>query len=173
MFAEEYWLPLIRELDARLEPIAKHTVDISDPLWIFKVRSLPPFDQAGVRPAAEELLQKLIREYEVGDDGARAAIRTLFRRFSSFAWAAMRSVPLSVPKTTTAGFRARLLQFSIVDQGLDQRHATLWLDDLVETARRAGVDVNPVLQEVASLSSQQDRYSWGSTSDWLLRRAAG
>lgn len=166
MFVEAQWLPLIREIDARLEPIARRPVDFTDANLVSKFRSSNPLDEAGVRSAAEELLQKLIHEYESCDDASRATIRALFERFSSFAWA----TTLSVPTTTAAGFRARLLHFSILDQGRDPRDATLWLDDLVQTARGAGVNVNPLLIEVASLSSRQDRYSWGSTADWLLRR---
>jgi len=166
MFVEEQWLPLIRSIDERLESIAKRPVDITAPGWMAKLRSSSPLDEARVRPVAEELLQKLIHEYASGDDAARVSIRALFTRFSSFAWAAT----LSAPKTTTAGFRDCLLHFSILDQGRDPRDATLWLDDLVQTARGAGVDVNSVLKDVASLSSRQDRYAWGSTADWLLRR---
>jgi len=166
MFAEDQWLPRIREIDERLEPIAKRPVDINDPGWVAKMRSSSPLDEAGVRRAAEELLQKLVHEYASGDDAARATIRDLFGRFSSFAWA----VTLPVPRTTAAGFRERLLHFSILDQGPDPRDATLSLDDLVQTARGAGVDVDALLTEVASLSSRKDRYSWGSTADWLLHR---
>jgi hypothetical protein len=166
MFAEDQWLPLIRAIDERLEPIAKQPVDIMKSGWVAKLRNLNPLDEAGVRPGAEELLQKLIHEYASGDDPARATIRALFNRFRSFAWA----TGLRVPKTTAAGIREHLLHFSILDQGRDPRDSTLWLDDLVEAARGAGVDVNPILKDVASLSSRQDRYSWGSTAEWLLRR---
>jgi hypothetical protein len=166
MFAEDQWLPLIRSIDERLEPIAKRPVDIKDPNWMAKLRSSSAVDEAGVRPTAEELLQRLVHEYASGDDAARATIRALFRRFSSFAWA----VTLPGPRTTAAGCRERLLHFSILDQGRDPRDATRGLDDLVQTARGTGVDVDPLLKEVASLSSREDRYSWGSTADWLLRR---
>ena len=166
MFSEDEWVPLIREIDERLEPIAQRPVDIEDPGWAARLRSSSPVDEAGVRSAAEKLLLRLVHEYASGDDSARAAIRALFRRFSSFAWAAT----LPAPRTTAAGFRERRLHFSILDQGPDPRDATLWLDDLVQTAQGAGVDVDPPLKEVASLSSREDRYSWGSTADLLLRR---
>jgi len=158
MFAEDEWLPLIRAIDERLEPIAKRPVDITEPGWMAKLQDSRPLDEAGVRPDAEALLRRLIREYASGDDAARVAIRSLLRRFSSFAWAA--TTP--APKTTASGFREHLLHFSILDQGIDPRDATLWLDDLVRTARHAGVDVDPVLKEVAALSSRENRYSWGS-----------
>jgi hypothetical protein len=168
MFADDQWLPLIRAIDERLRPIATRPVDISDPNWLANLQTSSPLDEAGVRPAAQELLQKLVQAYANGDDAARAGIRALFRRFSSFAWAAT----LVVPRTTAAGFREHLLHFSILDQGRDPRDATLWLDDLVQTARAEGVDVNPLLSEVANLSSREDRCSLGSTAEWLSRRAA-
>ena len=168
MFVEDRWLPLMASIDKRLEAIAKRPVDIQDPNWMAKMRNLSPVDEAGVRPAAEELLQELVHEYVACDDAARASIRALFGRFSSFAWA----VTLPAPKATAAGCREHLLHFSILDQGRDPRDATLWLDALIETARNAGVDTDPLLEEVASLSSREDRYSWGSTADWLLRRVA-
>ncbi len=168
MFAEDQWLPLIRAIDERLRPIATRPVDISDPNWLANLQSSSPLDEAGVKPAAQELLQRFVHTYANGDDAARTAIRSLFRRFSSFAWAAT----LAVPRTTAAGFREHLLHFSILDQGRDPRDATLWLDDLIQSARAAGVDVNPLLSDVANLSSREDRYSWGSTAEWLLRRVA-
>ena len=167
MFAEDEWLSRIRALDERLRPIATRPIDISDPGCADKLQSSSPLDEAGVRSSAEGLLQSLIQAYASGDNAARAAIRSLLRRFSSFAWAAT----LAVPMTTTAGVRAHLLHFSILDQSLDPRDAPLWLDDLVQSARNAGLDVEPLLSEVASLSSRENRHSWGSTADWLLRRA--
>jgi len=167
MFVEDEWAPLIRAIDERLRPIANRPVDISDPNWVTKARRSSPLDEAGVRAAAQELLQKLVHAYATGDDEARASIRALFRRFSSFAWAAT----LPSPMTTTAGFRDHLLHFAILDQGPDPRDATLWIDRLVATARAAGVDVEPALREIAALSNREDRLAWGSTAEWLLRRA--
>jgi hypothetical protein len=167
MFSEDHWVSQIGGIDEQLRPIATRPVDLGDPNWSNNLRSLNPLDQAGVRHAAEAILQELIGIYAISDDVARAAIRSLFRRFSSFAWAAT----LAVPTTTSEGFREHLLHFSILDQGQDPRDATLWLDDLVRAARAAGVDVSRSLTEVASLSSREDRYAWGSTADWLLRRA--
>jgi hypothetical protein len=164
--SEDEWLPLIRAIDERLEPIAKRPVDIRIANWAAALQGMRPLEEAGVKPAAEELLRRLIAAYASGDDAERGAIRTLFRRFTSFAWAAT----LSGPKDTAAGLRERLLHFSIRDQDRDPRDATLWLDAIVGDARRAGVDINPLLDEVAALSSQADRCGWGSTADWLRRR---
>ena len=165
MFAEDEWLPLLKVLDDRLRPIAKRPVAFDEIATLVPPR---PLDEANVRPDAEKLLASLVEAYESGDESARAAIRSMFRTFSSFAWAAS----LVAPTTTPSGVRAHLLHFSILDQGRDPRDATLSLDALLQSARGAGIDVDPILREVASLSSTEDRYSWGSTSEWLLRRIA-
>jgi hypothetical protein len=167
MFVEDEWLPRILAIDERLKPIATRPVDITAPGWVAMLKNLRPLDDAGVRSATEELLQRLVDEYASGDDAARTSIRALFRQFPAFAWAA----ELAVPKTTATGFRAHLLHFSMLDQGPDPRDATLSLDHLVGSAQAAGIDVSAILSEVAALSSREDRYRWGSTGDWLLRRA--
>jgi Protein of unknown function (DUF3565) len=155
----------MRALDARLEPIAKRPVKFED---IPHLEPARPLDEAGVRPDAESLLMELVRAYEQGDADARAEIRADFNRYTSFAWAA--SLPAGVRRDSADGFRTRLLHFSMRDQERDPRDATLWLDDLVRTALAAGVDVAPILREVAELSATEDVYGWGSTRDWLLRR---
>ena len=106
MLAEDQWLPLIRAIDERLKPIANRPVDIGDPGWAAKLRGSSPLDEAGVRPAAEELLQRLIQAYADGDEAARATIRSLFRRFPSFAWAA--TLPVRAPQSPRSAVRPSL-----------------------------------------------------------------
>ena len=166
---EERWTEALTALDGILYPIAHRRVDISDPAWSEKLRAMRPLDEAGIRLEAEALLQELVDAYAVGDEARRGTIRGYFRTFGAFAWAAT----LRLPCTTPEGFRARLLHFSILDQGQDPRDATMSLDALVDDARRAGVvAVDDVLKEVADLSSREDRYKWGPTRDWLLKRLA-
>lgn len=158
----------MRALDERLASIAKRPVDINNPNWAEELKQRPhPLDEAGVRGIAVALLEELALAYARVDGESRAAIRGLFSRFTSFAWAAT----LAQEATTADGFRLQLLHFSMLDQGRDPRDATLWLDRLVQTARFAGVSVEAVLQEGAASSSEGDRYGWGSTADWLLARA--
>lgn len=162
-------LPLIerqlRALDEPLRPVARRAVDVTNAAWVATLKESSPLDEAGVRPQAEDLLKRITTTYADGDDATRASIRSLFQRFTGFAWAAT----LPLPTTTADGFRAHLLHFSILDQGTDPRDATLALDHLVTTARAAAVDVNSILTEIAALSSREDRYARGSTADWLLR----
>jgi hypothetical protein len=53
--------------DARLEPIAKRTVDVNDPDWVSKMRNSRPLDEAGIRPAAQTLLDDLLTAYRTGN----------------------------------------------------------------------------------------------------------
>jgi hypothetical protein len=65
--------------------------------------------------------------------------------------------------------RRHLLLFSMKDQGRDSRDALLDLQDLCREARSAGVNLTPVLREVAELPSDKNKYGMGSTEDMLLR----
>jgi hypothetical protein len=122
-------------------------------------------DEGGVRNDAESILMALVEYYRTASHADRREVRETFARFHAFAWAT--GVPLE--PQTEAGFVAHLLHFSILDQGSDPRDAKLALESLLERARAAGIDVGPPLKEVASLSSDEDRHTWGSTRDWLLR----
>jgi len=163
------WEEALGEVERRLRPIADRPVDISDPNWVDKLKQSRPLDEAGVRERAQDLLDELLAAYATADEDGRRAIRTLFTTFRAFAWA----TTLRVPRTTPEGFRTHLLHFSAKDQDRDPRDATLWLDDLVEEGARAGLAVDAALAEVANLSSRDDRYGWGSTRDWLLKRRSG
>jgi hypothetical protein len=156
------------ELDERLRPIAKQPVDITDPDWLEQFKGAPhPLDAAGVRAEAQDLLEALLEEYQTGEAATRAAIRELFRRYTSFAWAAA----LPDPPTTAANFRRRLLLFSMQDQGRDSRDAILELQGLCREAERAGLSPRPVLREIAALSSSEDKFGMGSTRELLIKAA--
>ncbi|HEV8558337.1 MAG TPA: hypothetical protein VGR06_18355 [Actinophytocola sp.] len=156
----------VARLDLLLEPIAKRPVDLSDPNWMAKLERSDPLDEAGIKAEAEAALRALLASYAEGDEATRATIRSLFDRYTSFRWA----VHLS-REPTPEGFRSRLLHLSARDQGADPRDELLTLDDLCAQARDAGVDIKPILLEVAELSSAVDRYGFGSVRDFLLSRA--
>ncbi len=149
-------------LDLCLKPIAERPVDLSDPGWQDKLRTAEPLDEAGVRAEAEEALRALLGHYEHGDAGTRAAVRAVFGRCPSFSWAA---------HLPGAGFRTRLLHLSARDHGRDTRDEILALRDIRAEATAAGVDLRPLLREVAELSSTVDKYGMGSMRDLLLRAA--
>lgn len=158
----------LRLLDQRIQPIAKRPVDINRPGWYERVAfAAHPLDEAGVRGEAEQLMLSVIASYQNTNPDSRGKIRHLFRVFDAFAWAT--AVPLDVD--TEEGFRAHIVKFSIMDQGPDARDASLWLQDLCEKAVTSGVVTGRVLNEIASISSNEDRYGWGSTRQWLHKAA--
>lgn len=154
-------------VDEALRPIAQRPVDTSDPDWAEKRRQRPdPLDEAGVRAEAESALRALIVLYAQGDEALRASVRGIFSRCTSFRWAT------HLPhESTPEGFRQDLLHMSAVDQGSDTRDELLSLRDLCADARAAGIDIRPILREVAELSSREDKYGMGSMRD-ILRGAA-
>jgi len=165
MSLEEFELRMM-DLEQRLRPIADRPVDITKPGWDLRLMQSPhPLDRAGVRLEAELLLQQLIKVYRACGEDEREAVRKLFAEYRAFAWAA--SLPCE--PTTEENFRQHLLLFSITDQGRDSRDAILLLQDLCRRARAAGVNMAPVLKDVAVLSSDQNKYGMGSTRDMLLR----
>ncbi|MFC8077879.1 hypothetical protein ACFUN8_20345 [Streptomyces sp. NPDC057307] len=154
-------------IDLRIEPIATRPVDLTDPDWARKVEEGPrPLDEAGIRPEAEAALREVLSRYEEGGEDVRAALRALLARCHSFCWAT--TLPLEL---TAKGFRQRLLEMSVEDQGRDARDLMVALNALCGQARDAGVDIGPLLLDVAELSSDVDRYAMGSTRDVLLRAA--
>jgi hypothetical protein len=76
----------------------------------------------------------------------------------------------SLPRewNTAEEFRARLVHLSARDQGADTRDEILALQDLCNRARQAGIDVDPILDEVAAMSSDVDRYGMGSMRSVIL-----
>ncbi|MCL8016068.1 hypothetical protein [Streptomyces sp. AS02] len=59
---------------------------------------------------------------------------------------------------------------SAVDQGSDTRDELVTVHDLRARAHEAGVELGPILREIAELSSAQDKYGMGSMRDILRRR---
>lgn len=153
------------EIDSRLRPIAKRPVDTKDPNWTTLLGRGPhPLDEAGVRAATEALLEALVEEYQKCDRETRRAIRELYAKYTSFAWAAT----LPVDPTTNENFRCHVVLFSINDQGQDSRDAIVTLQDVCGRAKAAGVVTGPILQQAAQLSSDDDKYGMGSTKSMLL-----
>lgn len=159
----------VAELDAVYRPVATMPVDL-DRLQELGAQTAAALAALGVDGRAEAVLRAVIELYGTGDDSVRAAIRRMFDRYTSFRWAAQ--LPRE-EEGTGAGFRAALIHFSARDQGSDTRDEVLGLRDLCARARQAGVDVDPVLAEVAELSSDVDRYGMGSTRAILLGHLGG
>lgn len=153
-------------LDRHLRPIANRPVDITKPGWANRLIQGPhPLDEAAVRSQVESLLADLITLYCAADSKVREELRELFQKYKAFAWAAT----LPCEATTEENFRRYLVLFSMQDQGTDSRDALLLLQHLCRTASAAGVNTTPLLNKVAELSSDRDKYGMGSTRDMLLR----
>ncbi|MEY9864051.1 hypothetical protein ABH935_009705 [Catenulispora sp. GAS73] len=164
----EEWIAV---LDASIEPIATRPVDLTDPDWVRKMQEGPhPLDEAGIRPEAEAALRDVISRYAEGDaegdEDLRAALRALLERYRSFCWAV--TLPF---EPTPEGFRQQLREMSVKDHGGDTRDMMLALNDLCGQAREAGVDLRPLLLDVAHISSDVDKYGMGSMRGILLRAA--
>jgi hypothetical protein len=153
-------------LDAVYQPIAVRPVDImaSDAFDNIGARTGAELAQFDFDEQATRVLRAVIERYAAGDGPARAAIRQLFDRYTSFRWAAL----LPAEWTTAEEFRARLLHLSARDQGSDTRDEILTLRELCGRALRAGIDISPVLGEVAAIFSDIDRYGMGSMRSVIL-----
>ena len=152
-------------VEQRLRPIAERPVELSS-LADLPIRP-SPLDEAGVRVEAERLVGELIEAYRCGTPAAREELRGLLTGLPAFGWAAQ----TQASSATTDGFRIVLLWLSLLDQGRDPRDLLVTLDHECALAGAAGVDVGAVLVEIAGLSSEADRYGFGSTRDILLHRA--
>lgn len=155
----------IARLDRALRPIAERPVDISRPGWADRLITASPLDEAGIRSQARTALESLVELYARGDDRERARLRQCLSTCQAFRWAA----GLDCSPATAEGFRLNLLHWSACDQGSDSRDEILRLGDLCQTAAGHGVDIAPILREVAALSSAVDKYGMGSTRGFLLQ----
>jgi hypothetical protein len=153
-------------LNAVYRPVAAMPVDHSDPdaLMNLGARIEAALTGLAVDDQADAVLRAVIELYDGGDETARAAVRRMFDRYTSFRWAA------HLPRDwdTAHEFRARLVHLSARDQGPDTRDEILALQDLCARAEQAGIDVDPILDEVAAMSSDVDRYGMGSMRSVIL-----
>jgi hypothetical protein len=156
---------IIAKLDEQLKPVAKRSFDFNDPDFIAKLLKTPdPLDETGLRAQMETVITEITGYYADCEPQERQSIRSIFEKYDSVAWAAT-----FLRATLTAeGIRRQLLLFSILDQGKDTRDAILWLRDISTRAESAGIKVKPILEEVAGISSEINKYGMGSTRDILL-----
>ncbi|GIF47208.1 hypothetical protein DFJ67_7168 [Asanoa ferruginea] len=156
----------VATIDELLREIAERPVDLSDPNWMATLRQAPaPVEEAGVTAEAAAALESLLDAYETGGSPTRAEVRDIFRDYGSFRWAA----GLPNEWESARDFRRRLVHVSAVDQGSDPRDELVTIWSLCNRARELGIDVEPVLREVAELSSDADRYGFGSMRTLIMR----
>jgi len=153
-------------LDAVYRPVVNSPVDVGlrdDPeSWGAEVTA--ELGRLGVGDRAEAAVRAAVEVYAGGDEAVRAVVRRLFDRYTSFRWAAH----LPWEWDTAEEFRARLIHLSARDQGADTRDEILGLGDLCERALGLGIDTGPILDEVAAMSSDEDRYGMGSMRSVIL-----
>jgi hypothetical protein len=151
-------------LNSKLRPIAERPVDTSEPDWPQKLANRPaPLDEACVRDEAESLLAKVAELYTTVPS-ARREIRDLF---SKYRWASWALRPSQQP-TTPELFRLWVLVISMKDQYPDARDTLSELWRICRVAASAGVDIGPILESVAMISSDENRYGMGSLRSMLL-----
>ncbi|GGO17114.1 hypothetical protein GCM10011576_30690 [Micromonospora parathelypteridis] len=153
-------------IDDLLRDIAERPVDLSDPNAMAELRQArPPMEEAGVAAEAAAALDALLDAYETGGSPTREEVRDIFRAYPSFRWAA------HLPRAwnSEGEFRRRLVHVSAMDQGADPRDELMTIWWLCNRARECGIDVEPVLREVADLSSDADLYGFGSMQMLIMR----
>jgi|SoiMethySBSTD1v2_1073268.scaffolds.fasta_scaffold11116_14 hypothetical protein len=160
------WKEQIARLDAALRPIVDRRATFGNLLSLIWHGASNPLQEAQVNAQAEQLTSEFIEYYATGDAEMRLAIRHLFDEHPSFSWAAT----LPYQPVTDDSFRAHLMLFSMKDQERDTRDAIVTLQTICGKARSAGVRIDPIIAEIAGLSSDIDKYGMGSTRT-LLRRA--
>jgi hypothetical protein len=153
-------------LDAVYRPVAESPVDPAlrdDPGgWGAAIEA--ELGRLGVNDRAEAAVRAVVEVYAAGDETVRATVRRLFDRYPSFRWAA------HLPREwdTAEQFRAHLIHLSARDHGSDTRDEILALRDLCDRALGLGIDTGPILDEVAAMSSDEDRYGMGSMRRVIL-----
>jgi hypothetical protein len=153
-------------IDELLRHIGKRPVDLNDSNWMAKIRQAPPpVEEAGVAAEATAALEVLLDAYESGGPPIREEVREVFRAYPSFRWAA------HLPREweSVVEFRRWLVHVSAKDQGADPRDELMTIWWLCNRAREQGIDVEPVLREVADLSSDADLYGFGSMRTLIMR----
>lgn len=97
--------------------------------------------------------------------GSGAEVRDVFRRNPSFRWGA----GLDATWSSAADFRRHLLLISAHDQADDARDELVALWKLCAEGRRRGIDIDPIVHEVAALSTDVHHQGMGTTRHLIER----
>jgi hypothetical protein len=156
----EDWKRRIEFLNAKLHPIV-HGSSPQGTTWEEFLRRINEF---GHGEEIETVFDEIIDRFESLNGDQRQMIIDLIRTNQSV----MYGVVPRVDMDTQEGFRKRLMLFIIEDQGADPRDALVQLREYRKQGEKLGFDVNSILEEVAHLASDRDRYGWGSTRKLIL-----
>jgi hypothetical protein len=100
-------------------------------------------------------MEQLLHHYAQTDAPTRVAIRELIARYRQFAWC---SWPRG-DERTLEWWRMQLVSLSAYDRFSDPRDTIVQTDELTKHAIAEGIDIGPILDEVAALSSD-DADTW-------------
>ena len=157
-----------KKLDACLKPIANRPIDVKHLDSLTSGARASPLQEAGIEEEAEGMLLAAIALYAKADGTTRDSLRQLFSQTKSLAWAAGWAGFAQAATVNSDQFRQQLLLFSLIDQGQDSRDAILQLQYFTKTARTLGIDTRSILEEIAVISSDQNKYGMGSTKQMML-----
>jgi hypothetical protein len=149
----------LKELDSKLKPLGDRPYENGTRKYA------SPLDELGVRTEAVRLMTGVKELYAGSNPETRDRIRDIFTRYCYVRWALWPSQEPTTPEL----FRLQLLAISMRDAGDDPRDMVLWVSRACKVAVSAGVDVGPVLESVAAISSDQEQYRYrGSMREVML-----
>jgi hypothetical protein len=172
----------LSEVEERVAVVDRAVRPIATRPWSSDGPEVDPLAEAGMADEAPVLVGALLDAYESSPESERAKIRAIFRKYPYFSWAATerRPAPNDKPASESESgaassrpavdtFRRDLVHLSALDQGGDARDMIVAIDFLCREARAEGIDVDPILREVAEMSSTENRMGMGSSREILLR----
>jgi hypothetical protein len=160
----KYWQDELARLEVILHPIAERKIDFTDPDWQSKVMQVHPLDEAGIRSDAQALLLDMLAYYPSATDEERSLMRMLLTDHYSFTWA----TPAPRADSPQETVRRQLMHFSLEDQERDARDALMYLEQICQTDDVTPAELKAMRSEVAAISSDENRYGWGTTRQFLL-----
>ena len=142
-------------------PSLTRRVWLIDRLWRWFWEWLPDEMSLG-----RSTLEEAILEYERADANGRRALRKLFADCHEFS----SNVTLREPLDSAASFRRHLLHVSLTYGGSDFRDTRVGLADLWNKAAAAGVNLVPIIQEVAAISGDETESLYSAKDEFLSSR---
>lgn len=153
-------------LNQKLTPFVNVGFDINADNWVEKLAHCPhPADVSGLRIRIATLFNEIINQFEFYNSDQRQQIIDLMYQNDNLMYAAV----IDAERDTPDGFRKYMILFVIEDQCKDTRDAILALAHAHTEAERQGIDVGSIFREMATISSANDKFGWGSTRDLFLK----
>jgi hypothetical protein len=120
------------------------------------------------------VLQEIADVYASADETLRIRMRGFLKKFQNIS-SSMESVPYLVREYLKSAqdadiFRFGLIVASMQDQAIDCRDWSLSVSALIGEAKSVGIDVNPIVQEVADISDPEEhKHAFWTTRNAFLR----